>query len=357
MFAVSLDTFATPSEKYRPDRGSIYYHSAVMLLFRPFLKATITGSDVIPREICRQSANMISDIWAHHRALYGLAGIYMFQVHCLLSACTIHIVNLPTIAATKYFTAACNTFQDLVSRNEWAKSSLTILRGLVEKWGLILPQEAEEALCRDQQIARIQSASTRVVFCKSHLPLINKRSDNLSAIYQTYLPNSAPQFQLGPRPNHQRQYLQNQMVPMDAGNNFSQHAPSKRSSVIEPRAANHPGHSTPRDAKRQRLLAPEKPFNNIIGNPKTQRIPPSPSSYLYSPLSNQPVPLLVPVNSTASTDDLSGSGPIKNEKRGRSVGREGKDELHGIQNAVEGLNFGDDWRDPFMGYLGQGQQE
>jgi len=329
-----------------------------MLLFRPFLKATITGSDVVPREICRQSANTISDIWAHHRALYGLEGIYMFQVHCLLSACTIHIVNLPTIAATKYFTAACNTFQDLFSRNEWARSSLTILRGLVEKWGLILPQEAEEALCRDQHIARADAYSgfIRAVSPNYCLPLNHKRSDNLSAVYPNYLPSGTQQFQLGQRPNRQQQYQQNQSMRMDVGNSFSQHPPSKRSSVIEPRAANYPCHSIPRDAKRQRVSAPENRFNNIMGSPTTQGPPQSPSSYLYSPLANQPAPLLVPVNSTTSNGVVNGSGPVKSEKKGQNVSRERKDEMHGIQNAVEGLNFGDDWRDPFMGYLGQGQQ-
>ncbi|KAF2810451.1 uncharacterized protein BDZ99DRAFT_312358 [Mytilinidion resinicola] len=128
----------------------MYYHAAVLLLFRPFLKAQFTESKVSPREVCRQSANAISDIFAQHRRLYDLVGIHTFQVHCLSTACTIHIINVPTISSTKYLTAACNSFQDLVHRNEWATGSLNIIKGLVQKWNIILPLEAETALYRNQ---------------------------------------------------------------------------------------------------------------------------------------------------------------------------------------------------------------
>lgn len=128
----------------------MYYHSAVLLLFRPFLKAKIVQNpDVVPRDICRQSANEISSLFALHWQLFGPSGIHMFQVHCLLTACTIHIINLPTISATREFTAACEHLHALIERNAWARSSLLILRGLVRKWSLILPQEAEAALYKE----------------------------------------------------------------------------------------------------------------------------------------------------------------------------------------------------------------
>lgn len=130
--------------------SSMYYHTAVLLLFRPFLKAKIINSpEILPRDVCRQSANEISNLFSHHVAMFGYNGLWMFQVHCLLTACTIHIINIPTIAATTRLTAACNSLQNLTDRNQWASSSLKILRGLVEKWNLIIPQEADEALYRD----------------------------------------------------------------------------------------------------------------------------------------------------------------------------------------------------------------
>ena len=128
--------------------SSIYYHAAVLLLFRPFLNATFTESDISPRDVCRQAANRISDIFTEHRRLYDTIGLHTFQLHCLLTACTIHIINLPTISSTGYLTAACNDFHDLIARNNWAASSLSIIKGLVQKWNIILPQSAESALYR-----------------------------------------------------------------------------------------------------------------------------------------------------------------------------------------------------------------
>lgn len=143
---------------------SMYYHSAVLLLFRPFLKAKIINSpDIVPRDVCRQSANEISKLFNQHRQSFGMNGLCMFQVHCLLTACTIHIINIPTISATERFTTACICLQELTDRNQWALSCLKILRGLVEKWSLILPQEVEEALYRD-----VSDQETEAAIGQSH---------------------------------------------------------------------------------------------------------------------------------------------------------------------------------------------
>ncbi|KAF2842734.1 hypothetical protein M501DRAFT_924143 [Patellaria atrata CBS 101060] len=123
-----------------------YFHLTVLHLFRPFLKAKFDGSDISPQDICRRSANTISDLFARHLSLYGTNGIYTFHIHCLLAACTVHIINIPAIGSTDYLTAACNAFQELSSRIPWARHALEILRDLVEKWKTILPQEADRAM-------------------------------------------------------------------------------------------------------------------------------------------------------------------------------------------------------------------
>ena len=131
---------------------SMYYWAAVLLLFRPFLKAKILSRpDLVPRELARTAADKISEIWEQHRKLYNYSGIYMFQVHCLLTACTIHIISIPSPSPTNHFTRACSAFQDLSERNEWARSSIRILRNLSRRWNLILPKDAEAALYRDVQ--------------------------------------------------------------------------------------------------------------------------------------------------------------------------------------------------------------
>jgi len=99
--------------------------------------------------MCRNSACIISDLFAQHRRSFGINGIHTFQLNCLLTACSIHIINLPALSATKHLTDACNSFHDLVHLNAWATGSLNVIKDLVAKWQLILPMEVETALHRN----------------------------------------------------------------------------------------------------------------------------------------------------------------------------------------------------------------
>lgn len=217
---------------------SIYYHAAVLLLFRPFLKAKFTESDISPRDVCRSAASQISDVFNEHRRLYDTIGIYTFQLHCLLTACTIHIINLPTISSTAYLMAACNHFHDLAPRNNWAASSLSIIKGLVQKWNIILPQEAESALYR--------------------------RPDDLfttpGAEDTSYNSSSS----------------QNE-VPH----------PAKRAAFLSP--------STEVLQKRQKLQ-PRGSGGKDNGSKE------QPTNYLFAPFPNQPAPLLGPIHTSTSAD-------------------------------------------------------
>jgi hypothetical protein len=78
----------------------MYYHAADLLLFRPFLKAKFKGSKISPSEACRSSAATISHLFDQHSEMYDSVGIFTLQIHCLLAACTIHIINTPAIAST-----------------------------------------------------------------------------------------------------------------------------------------------------------------------------------------------------------------------------------------------------------------
>ncbi|KAF2098612.1 hypothetical protein NA57DRAFT_56266 [Rhizodiscina lignyota] len=149
----ALPKILTPTGRAPPHIlcAHLLWHAAVLLLFRPFLKAKVIESEVVPQDICRQSANAISELFANHRSYYDLTGIYAFQIQCLLTACTIHIIHIPAIASTEHFIDACNNLHDMVDRSKWAKSSLDEIKRLVRKWNRVLPGDAEVALYRDEQ--------------------------------------------------------------------------------------------------------------------------------------------------------------------------------------------------------------
>lgn len=383
----------------------MYYHTAILLLFRPFLKATIDYSDVVPREACREAANMISDLWQEHYTLYGLSGIYMFQVHCLLTACTIHIINVPTISANRHLTRACNIFQELISRNEWARSSLVILRGLAEKWRLVLPLEVEEAMYRDIGGPGNSEGQTGSMLPDEGLP-------EIARIYPTgpdalsVHPNTTPNIDFRLQQHNQRMFLQSHpefaQQALDESDNTAAgkrtasddlSEAQKRQRLLDPalrdqglpvQTQSETQYQQPQVA-RQAQMVPAQPEGNSAGNfaqvgmhsfgtgfgmglggytqrvQQAQRQNRSASSYIYSPLENHPAPILIPVARTASSSDFNttpasaaaGSGASAGQGQQGQQGMEGQEGMGNEQSGdgvkVEGLSFDDDWRDPFMG--------
>jgi hypothetical protein len=290
----------------------MYYHAAVLLLFRPFLKAKFTQSDLTPSDICRQAAASISDLFSQHRRLYDTVGIYTFQLHCLLTACTIHIINIPAIASTAYLTQACNHFHDLARWNEWATGSLTIIKGLVQKWSIILPGEAEMALYRNQvgDEMHVESGVTerdggpRAEMFRSpkRMAFLNPpRGDTLQKRQKLGSPESAYQ----------------QKLPGTASLISGHQQIDGKIIASGPPPGQQPLSSTSQDKS------------------KSGREPQT--NYLFAPFPNQPAPLLGPIHTSISVD--------------LNVGNEVNREASGF----DGISFegGGGWFDPFMGYQGE----
>lgn len=347
----------------------MYYHTAVLLLFRPFLKATIDYSDVVPRDVCREAANMISDLWQEHHSVYGLSGIYMFQVHCLLTACTIHIINVPTISANRHLTQACNIFQELISRNEWARSSLVVLRGLAEKWRLVLPLEVEEAMYRD-----IGGPGNPQTLHGSMLP--NDTLPEIASNYPTGPDPMAAHAVVSPNIDFRLQQ-HNQKMFLQAHPEYAQ--PAMDESTTTTSAKRSAPDQFQEAQKRQRLLDPALRDQGLpmqeqggmqfpIGQSAEQQMPQprqaqmvpqqqgtnpgnfaqvgmhtfgtgfgmglggytqrvqqaqrqnrSASNFIYSPLANHPAPILMPVTRTVSSSDFSTTPASGVQENGNNI--------------------------------------
>jgi hypothetical protein len=291
---------------------SMYYHAAVLLLFRPFLKAKFTESDLTPSEICRQAAASISDLFSEHRSLYDTVGIYTFQLHCLLTACTIHIINIPAIASTTYLTQACNHFHDLARWNEWATGSLTIIKGLVRKWSIILPGEAELALYRTQRGDELHVGSG--VTERDGGP----RAEMFRSPKRMAFLNPPAQDSL-----QKRQKLDSQ------NSSHPQKLPGTASLIS--------GHQ---QIDGRLIAAGQAP--GLQPSSHTAQDKPRPereqqTNYLFAPFPNQPAPLLGPIHTSIGV-----ALNLANE-----TSNEAPD--------FDGISFegGGGWFDPFMGYQGE----
>jgi hypothetical protein len=272
----------------------MYYHAAVLLLFRPFLRAKFTESDIVPSELCRQSATAISDLFGKHLALYHTTGIYTFQIQCLLAACTIHLINLPAISSTTALRTAIDSFHLLVSCNTWALGSLKLIKDLVSRWKIILPGEVEETLYKSH----------------TELPLsIRERFDDPAAPQAEVIRGSKRAAFLNP--SSQVMQKRQRLAPV--------HAP--KSAKSPSRGSNSGSGGSDRESTAQ------APSGNNKEDQRTNH-----NHFLFSPFPNQPAPLLGPIHTSLSADEDS------------------SDELMRVAQDFDGLKFeGDGWFDPFMG--------
>ncbi|KAK8118374.1 uncharacterized protein PG998_003000 [Apiospora kogelbergensis] len=75
----------------------IYYHSALLLLFRPFIRLRIDKSPVIPRDVCTEATDAVRRLVRSYSQLYGLQRSPSFLPYLTLLSTTMHL----TIATVK----------------------------------------------------------------------------------------------------------------------------------------------------------------------------------------------------------------------------------------------------------------
>lgn len=275
----------------------MYYHAAVLLLFRPFLRAKFTGSPISPGDLCRSAATSISELFSTHLGLYGQKGIYTFQIQCLLAACTIHLINLPAIAAATALTRAADDFHALIRANTWALRSIRLLRDLVRKWGIVLPREADAALYKARE--------------EEFLPEVWGSDDPTApSAGAPRAPGSPKGAAPAPGPR------------VSSG--------SKRGAFLNPAAQ-------PGVLKKKQRLAPvqqgRRPSTTTTEDDEEEEEEErGRGSVLFAPFPNQPAPLLGPIHTSSQPDP------------------EWSEEVRRVTRDFDGLRFeGDGWFDPFIG--------
>jgi hypothetical protein len=70
----------------------MYYHYAILLLFRPFMKLDIVGSGVSPRDVCHQAAQAISTLLTSYNQLYTLRRTPSFVPFFILTSTITHLM-------------------------------------------------------------------------------------------------------------------------------------------------------------------------------------------------------------------------------------------------------------------------
>ncbi|KAI9813046.1 MAG: hypothetical protein M1827_004266 [Pycnora praestabilis] len=124
----------------------MYYHFAILLLFRPFIRLSFSGSAVSPREICTQAAENISQLMRSYRQLYTVRRTPSFVPIIALNSNVVHLLNSSTLIGSAYCVQGLDDLTDMCGCHGFAKVSVDIIRYLAHKWDIPLSHARSEYL-------------------------------------------------------------------------------------------------------------------------------------------------------------------------------------------------------------------
>lgn len=157
----------------------MYYHFAILLLFRPFIKLKIALSSIVPRELCLEKADAISKHLQTYAKLYTLKRTPSFVPYFVLTSCIMHLA----IAATgprsahpggpmsgareiepRVSAAISQGIEDLTEMTKchiFAEKALNIVRYLARKWGVNITTETNPNPSEGQTPSSLNLADSR----------------------------------------------------------------------------------------------------------------------------------------------------------------------------------------------------
>ncbi|KAI5861014.1 nitrogen assimilation transcription factor nirA [Durotheca rogersii] len=113
----------------------MYYHFAILLLFRPLIKLRIIGSGILPRDVCAQAADAIQGLLRSYSQLYTLRRTPSFVPYFVLTSSIMHLAigaeasrghstspaaasNPSTVKLDDHHTEQDNPLSSSINRNE-----------------------------------------------------------------------------------------------------------------------------------------------------------------------------------------------------------------------------------------------
>ncbi|CZT10552.1 related to nitrate assimilation regulatory protein nirA [Rhynchosporium agropyri] len=115
----------------------MYYHTAILLLFRPFVKLKITGSGVSPRDLCAQAANTISVLLKSYSKLYTLQRTPSFVPYFVLASTITHAMTLGNSqAGPEHLQQAIADLREMASCHAFAGRAVDIINFLIGRWDI-----------------------------------------------------------------------------------------------------------------------------------------------------------------------------------------------------------------------------
>lgn len=123
----------------------MYYHYAILLLFRPFIKLHIIGSGVSPRDVCVQAADAISAVVYSYDQLYTLRRTPSFVPYFVLASSITHLVaHGLNIRGPAQFHQGIADLKVMESCHGFATRTRDILQFLSSHWEIAVEWKDDE---------------------------------------------------------------------------------------------------------------------------------------------------------------------------------------------------------------------
>lgn len=144
----------------------MFYHFAVILLFRPFLNLTFLGSSTSPQIVCIQAAESIASLVQSYRQLYTLRRTPSFVPYMILTSdLALMIANgtrhheSRTIDANNYDVDWIRTSEELAAPHPFARKAADILCHFARLWQIPMPENLlhgyhQSQMAKDPDVSR-----------------------------------------------------------------------------------------------------------------------------------------------------------------------------------------------------------
>jgi hypothetical protein len=123
----------------------MYYHFAILLLFRPFIKLEMTGSSISPRDVCNQAADAIAALVNSYSQLYTLRRTPSFVSYFVLTSSITHLVALGVSGGgLERVQQGISDLKVMAGCHSFARRAQDILTFLAYQWEIELPAADDE---------------------------------------------------------------------------------------------------------------------------------------------------------------------------------------------------------------------
>jgi hypothetical protein len=124
----------------------MYYHFAILLLFRQFWNLNIFESSTFPRTVCSEAAQNIFVLIRSYKDLYTLRRTPSFVPYILLTATLAYVADIKHeqtvngVTTLSYGSQGLNLLLEMCTSHFFAKRSVEIIKFFARQWGLQVPE-------------------------------------------------------------------------------------------------------------------------------------------------------------------------------------------------------------------------